>query len=261
MSSAGNRQRDQQAGGQRGRQQRAPQHPVDDARPEAERGDAGLEPVEARDAALVDAVAQPREQRGKHRQRPDHRRRRRPAIVPVAHEVNVGAPAKYMPAMAVMTVMPETSTARPEVAAAASIAASLLRPGGPLLAHAAQVEQRVVDAHGQADQQDDVVDRLLDRGDLAERADEAHRREHAGDRQQQRDAGREQRAEREQQDDQRQRQRGDLGLLQVALEDLLERLLGAPVAELLDVERGVARSARPWSPRPSRRSTCRPRGP
>ena len=49
-------------------------------------------------------------------------------MVPVANEVNVAAPAKYMPAMAIMTVMPETSTARPEVAAAASIAASLLRP-------------------------------------------------------------------------------------------------------------------------------------
>ncbi len=49
-------------------------------------------------------------------------------MVPVANEVNVGAPAKYIPAMAIMTVMPETSTARPEVAAAASMAASLLRP-------------------------------------------------------------------------------------------------------------------------------------
>ena len=49
-------------------------------------------------------------------------------IVPVANEMNVAAPPRYMPAMAIMTVMPEISTARPEVAAAASIAASLLRP-------------------------------------------------------------------------------------------------------------------------------------
>ena len=49
-------------------------------------------------------------------------------MVPVANDVNVGAPAKYIPAMAIMTVKPETSTARPEVAAAASMAASLLRP-------------------------------------------------------------------------------------------------------------------------------------
>ena len=46
-------------------------------------------------------------------------------IVPVANDVNVAAPARYMPAIAAITVTPETSTARPEVAAAASIAASL----------------------------------------------------------------------------------------------------------------------------------------
>ena len=49
-------------------------------------------------------------------------------IVPVANEMNVGAPPKYMPAIAAITVMPETSTARPEVAAAASSAASSERP-------------------------------------------------------------------------------------------------------------------------------------
>ncbi len=50
------------------------------------------------------------------------------AIVPVANEVNVAAPPKYIPAMAIITVTPEISTARPEVAAAASMAALLLRP-------------------------------------------------------------------------------------------------------------------------------------
>ena len=49
-------------------------------------------------------------------------------IVPVANEMNVAAPPRYMPAIAAMTVMPDTSTARPEVAAAASSAASSLRP-------------------------------------------------------------------------------------------------------------------------------------
>ena len=49
-------------------------------------------------------------------------------IVPVANEMNVGAPPKYMPAIAAITVKPDTSTARPEVAAAASSAASSLRP-------------------------------------------------------------------------------------------------------------------------------------
>ena len=85
------------------------------------------------------------------------------SIVPVANEVKAGEPARYMPAIAIMTVRPETSTACPEVAAAASIAASLSASGCALLAHPAQVEQRVVDAHGQPDEQDDVLDRLLDR--------------------------------------------------------------------------------------------------
>ena len=46
----------------------------------------------------------------------------------MANERNVGAPPKYMPAIAAITVMPDTSTARPEVAAAASRAASSERP-------------------------------------------------------------------------------------------------------------------------------------
>ena len=49
-------------------------------------------------------------------------------IVPVANDVNVGAPPKYMPAMATITVRPETSTARPDVAAAAASEASSLAP-------------------------------------------------------------------------------------------------------------------------------------
>ena len=49
-------------------------------------------------------------------------------IVPIANDVNTALPAKNMPAMATMTVMPETSTARPEVAAAAFSAASGPRP-------------------------------------------------------------------------------------------------------------------------------------
>ena len=49
-------------------------------------------------------------------------------IVPVANDTNVAAPPRYMPAIAAITVMPETRTARPDVAAAASSAASSLRP-------------------------------------------------------------------------------------------------------------------------------------
>ena len=49
-------------------------------------------------------------------------------IVPVASEENVGEPPRYMPPIAIITVKPETRTARPDVAAAASIAAPFTRP-------------------------------------------------------------------------------------------------------------------------------------
>ena len=49
-------------------------------------------------------------------------------IVPVAIEAKPLSPVKYMPAMAAITVKPETSTARPDVAAAAASAASGSRP-------------------------------------------------------------------------------------------------------------------------------------
>ena len=46
----------------------------------------------------------------------------------MANDSKVGVPARYMPAMAIITVKPETITALPEVAAAAARAASSLRP-------------------------------------------------------------------------------------------------------------------------------------
>ena len=49
-------------------------------------------------------------------------------IVPVANEAKFEIPPRYMPAMATMTVKPEITTARPEVAAAASMAAFVSRP-------------------------------------------------------------------------------------------------------------------------------------
>ena len=67
-------------------------------------------------------------------------------IAPSANEMKVLSPLMNMPAIATITVTPEISTARPEVAAAASSAPRSLAPGGALLALASQVEQRVVDA-------------------------------------------------------------------------------------------------------------------
>ena len=50
------------------------------------------------------------------------------SIVPMPKPTKIGLPANSSPAIAVITVMPEMSTARPEVAAARSTAASAERP-------------------------------------------------------------------------------------------------------------------------------------
>ena len=50
------------------------------------------------------------------------------AIVAIANEAKTRSPVRNMPAIAVITVRPEISTARPEVAAATSMAAWVLRP-------------------------------------------------------------------------------------------------------------------------------------
>ena len=49
-------------------------------------------------------------------------------IVPIATAVNTENPVRNMPAIATMTVMPEISTDRPEVAAAMSSAATADSP-------------------------------------------------------------------------------------------------------------------------------------
>ena len=74
------------------------------------------------------------------------------------NEEKIGLPEKNMPAMAAMTVKPEISTARPEVAAATSSAAADERPLVALLDHPAHVEHRVVDADGEADEHHDLRD-------------------------------------------------------------------------------------------------------
>ena len=50
------------------------------------------------------------------------------AIVATPNDANVESPVRNMPAIATITVRPEMSTERPDVAAAASSAACSLRP-------------------------------------------------------------------------------------------------------------------------------------
>ena len=98
------------------------------------------------------------------------------------------------------------------------------------------VEQRVVDADGHPDQQHHFGDGGVDRGDVADRRHQSERRADAGDGQQHRDAGRNQRTEREDQDDERDRERQRSCLGEIIVEALVERLRGAGVAGLRNLE-------------------------
>jgi hypothetical protein len=73
------------------------------------------------------------------------------------------------------------------------------------LALAAQIEERVVDADREADEQDHRADRLIDVQQVADDLGQAERGGDRNDCEQQRDAGCHQRAEREHQDEQRDR--------------------------------------------------------
>ena len=106
----------------------------------------------------------------------------------------------------------------------------------PLLALALEVEERVVDRDGHADQHHQDLRALAGRDELARDGGEPEGREHRRQAEQDRDAGREQRAEREQQDDQRDRDGEELRLLEVLRELVVELLAGRGVAELLDAQ-------------------------
>ena len=157
-------------------------------------------------------------------------------IVPMPNEEKIGLPEKNMPAMAAMTVNPEISTARPEVAAAMSSASAGRAALVLLLHHPAQVEHRVVDADGEADQHRDLTDGLVQRAELADRAEQARGGDEGRDAEQQRDAGGDGRAEREQQDQQRAAHRELHGLRLVGALRGAERLLRRRVAVLLDAQ-------------------------
>ena len=87
----------------------------------------GLAAAEERQADLVELVAEAGDDGGEHGERADdgdgdHEDRGRPMLM------NVELSVSSMPAIAAMTVRPESRTARPEVAAAMSIASSLEWP-------------------------------------------------------------------------------------------------------------------------------------
>ena len=105
-------------------------------------------------------------------------------------------------------------------------------PVHPLLAFPAQVEQRVVDADGHPDHQDELGGARADREPSPGDAEQRDGGDHGGAGQQHGDAGRDQRAEHGQQQDQRQRDRRPFGLAEVAAEQRVGDPVGAGVTRL-----------------------------
>ena len=105
-----------------------------------------------------------------------------------------------------------------------------------LLTLALEVEQRVVDTDGHADQHDHAGDGGVGVDEVRDRSKDADRGGHAGAGEQHRDAGRDQRTEREQHQDQRHRQAERLRRRQVVGDAVVDRRVEADIAGLAYVE-------------------------
>ena len=116
----------------------------------------------------------------------------------------------------------------------------LAATGGPFLSHSLQVEHRVVDAYGEADEEHDCRDLVRQRQQVAGQGEHAERREDGCQREEERNAGGDERSEGDQQDDQRDRNRQDTGLCQVLPERVGDGCLCARFAELADEELRVS---------------------
>ncbi len=111
--------------------------------------------------------------------------------------------------------------------------------GPPLLALTADVEQRVVDPDGEADEHDDRGRGAALRGDVRDDAERAERPRHRGQAEQERDDRGHDGAEGDDEDEQRDRQRHELGVMEVVVEDVVDGATARSVAGLLQLGAGV----------------------
>ena len=226
-------ERHEQACREHAREHGPAQDPVDDGRPEARVGGLRAQVREIRDPAAVDPRPEQLEHGRQHRHRADDRARDdsdRAGGEPVE---DVGADHEHA------RHGDRDGRARDEDRAARRARGALERlvrrqAAMPLFARADHVEERVVDPDGHADQQHHRLDAVVDREDLADRAEQPERRGDRGEREQDRHERGDDRAEREQQDDQRDRDREQLGAMQVALDGAVPRLARGDVTGLLD---------------------------
>ena len=148
----------------------------------------------------------------------------------------MASPVRNKPAIATITVKPEMSTERPELRGGSLERGARAQPGGPFLSFAPKVEHRVVDTHGEPDQQHDGECFGCQREHVTRQGREPERREHGGERQQQRNAGGHEGAERDDEDDQGERDRKDACALEVVRERDVDCVRRARTTELSDEE-------------------------
>ena len=213
--------------------QRAAHDVAEDEAPHARVALLALEAAQQRQTALVDAIAELREHCGQHRQRAQHGDAddedgpdRHRAALGLAEEEDAGQRGHH-------------GEARDQHGVTAGGGGSLERrqlacSPRPLLALALEVEERVVDCDGHADQHHQDLRALARRHELARDGGQPERGEDRGQPEQHGDAGREQGAEGQQQDQKGDRDRQELRLLEVLRELVVEVLARGRVAELLD---------------------------
>ncbi len=186
----------------------------------------------------VDPVAELREQRGENRQRTDHRdgnndHRR----VPEGRERGIARQEQPGHRHHHRQAGDQDRAAR---GGSGGLERGTLAPArGTLLTLASEVEQRVIDADRESDQQDDRGSLLCEREQVTGQRDQPERREDGRERQQQGDARGHERAERDHEDDQRERDREHARALEVVRECCVDRLRRARTAELSDEEARV----------------------
>ena len=131
--------------------------------------DPAVEPPQQRHPRAVHPPAQLGQQRRQHGDRAEHRDRRPPGSSRWRGELKVASPTRYRPAIEAITAPPETRMECPEVCGRDldGVAGGAAR--GPLLALPLEVEQRVVDADGHADQHDHAGHRGLGRHQVGQR--------------------------------------------------------------------------------------------
>ena len=214
------RDRDER-GGAREAQRRA-----EDEIPHARLAVAPLQPAER---APVDAVAEAAEERGQHRERSDHRDEHDEDRAEAHRDEVARAGERHAGAGDGDGEAGDEHGAAGGRGGGVQRLARLASPR-PLLALAAEIEERVVDADRHPHEDDDARRRVRRMDDVADDGAEADRREHRREREQHGQAGGDERAEREQEDGERHRHRRQLGVLQIRVDDVVRGVVRARVA-------------------------------